>query len=172
MKQTEAVIEALKILGGKSTLRWITLIAQNIIGADWSKTKTPDASIRRIVRNTPEIVALGNAQYELQEHIDEIEKLRNLVAEKDREIERLKAIPTEDVFVCRLVKETKHFFKHNREKADAIRQIMIKVDRPDAESELDIWMEGRERDSAKPTNNFLAPVGQVIGNVERITSKE
>lgn len=49
-----------------------------------------------------------------------------------------------DEFVAKVVEETKHFFKHDRKKADVVRQIMIKVDRPDADKELDDWIEGRE----------------------------
>ena len=49
-----------------------------------------------------------------------------------------------DNFVAQIVEETKHFFKHDRKKADVVRQIMLKVGRSDADQELDDWIEGRE----------------------------
>ena len=48
-------------------------------------------------------------------------------------------------FVKRIVEETKHVYKHDRKKADVIRQIMIKVGRSDADAELDAWIEGKEK---------------------------
>ncbi|MBR2291915.1 MAG: hypothetical protein IJ868_06355 [Prevotella sp.] len=49
-----------------------------------------------------------------------------------------------DDFVAQIVEETKRFFKHDRKKADVVRQIMLKVGRTDADQELDEWIEGRE----------------------------
>jgi hypothetical protein len=50
MKQYEAVIEALKQNGGYATLGWLYRTVPQIKGVDW-KTKTPFASIRRIVQD-------------------------------------------------------------------------------------------------------------------------
>lgn len=49
-----------------------------------------------------------------------------------------------DNFVAQIVEETKSFFKHDRKKADVVRQILLKVGRTDADQELDSWIEGRE----------------------------
>jgi hypothetical protein len=49
MKQYEAVIEAMKQYGGYATLGQLYQTAPNIPGSEW-KTKTPFASIRRIVQ--------------------------------------------------------------------------------------------------------------------------
>ena len=49
MKQYEAVIEAMKQHGGYATLGQLYQTAPNIPGSEW-KTKTPFASIRRIVQ--------------------------------------------------------------------------------------------------------------------------
>lgn len=70
----------------------------------------------------------------------ELEEMKNERDEWHRKYEELE----NDDIVKKIVEETKHFFKHDRNKADVIRQIMIKVGRPDADKELDDWIEGRE----------------------------
>ena len=60
-----------------------------------------------------------------------------------------------DDFVQRIVKETKHLYKHDRKKADAIRQIMIKVGRSDADAELDAWIEGKEKQPSISVNGDI-----------------
>lgn len=54
MKQYEAVIETLKLLGGIATLGKLNQEVLKIEDCEW-KTKTPFASIRRIVQLRPEI---------------------------------------------------------------------------------------------------------------------
>lgn len=53
MKQHEAVIEAMKQLGGYATLAQLYHAAVRVPASEW-KTKTPFASIRRIVQTNPE----------------------------------------------------------------------------------------------------------------------
>lgn len=54
MKQHEAVIQALEYLGGQATLAELNLEVMKIKECKWG-TKTPFASIRRIVQTRPEI---------------------------------------------------------------------------------------------------------------------
>lgn len=54
MKQHEAVIQALEKLGGQATLAGLYTEVMKIKGCKWG-TKTPFASIRRIVQTRPEI---------------------------------------------------------------------------------------------------------------------
>jgi hypothetical protein len=54
MKQYHAVIQALEQLGGQSTLADLYVETMKIKDCEW-KTKTPFASIRRIVQTRPEI---------------------------------------------------------------------------------------------------------------------
>jgi hypothetical protein len=54
MKQHDAVIQSLEQLGGQSTLADLHVETMKIKDCDW-KTKTPFASIRRIVQTRPEI---------------------------------------------------------------------------------------------------------------------
>ncbi|MBE7897205.1 hypothetical protein G7L40_00580 [Paenibacillus polymyxa] len=48
--QTQAVIEAMKQKGGYATLKELYVDVRQVEGVEW-KTKTPDATIRRIVQN-------------------------------------------------------------------------------------------------------------------------
>lgn len=75
-----------------------------------------------------------------------------------------------DKFVAKVVEETKLFFKHDRKKADVVRQIMIKVDRLDAEKELDDWIEGRE--VGKKTIGQLVMEQNNYGVVPPLTTNE
>lgn len=91
-------------------------------------------------------------------------KAREEIDELKTTINELKKHPSEDDFVKRFVKETKHFHKHDRKKADVIRQIMIKVGRADADEELDAWIEGSERPLVKIENagDVIADGGKKI----------
>lgn len=82
---------------------------------------------------------------EAKEQDEKIKKLEIQIKELEVEVDRLKQQPTEDSFVKRLVKETKKLYKHERAKAEVIRQILYKVGRSDAEAELDAWIEGKEK---------------------------
>jgi hypothetical protein len=66
-------------------------------------------------------------------------------------------------FVKKFVKETKHFYKHDRKKADAIRQIMIKLGQKEADEDLDEWMEGKER-AAEVHNHYEAGSNNQVFN--------
>lgn len=55
MKQYEAVIEAMRQSGGYATLGQLYMTATKIPGSNWEGTKTPFASIRRIVQVYPQL---------------------------------------------------------------------------------------------------------------------
>lgn len=147
---------ALEILGGKAQLKQIYRIAIKLIGKN---TRSVDirATIRRVLNSSPfDFKATPGVKgswesIDYQEDIvwrdKQIAELKALLAAKDEESAKSKDVPTEDDFVKRFVEETKHFFKHDRKKADIVRQIMIKVGRSDAEKELDLWIEGKEKSS-------------------------
>lgn len=147
---------ALEILGGKAQLKQIYRIAIKLIGKN---TRSVDirATIRRVLNSSPfdfkatPGVKGGWESIDYQDDIvwrdKQIAELKALLAAKDEESAKCKDVPTEDDFVKRFVEETKHFFKHDRKKADIVRQIMIKVGRSDAEKELDLWIEGKEKSS-------------------------
>lgn len=72
MKQYEAVIETLKRLGGAATLGQLNQEVMKIPECTW-KTKTPFASIRRIVQDRPEIYRIKPGLWALETHRRQLE---------------------------------------------------------------------------------------------------
>ncbi len=66
MKQYDAVIQTLERLGGQATLGQLYVEVMKISDCTW-KTKTPFASIRRIVQTRPEIVKIRPGLWALRE---------------------------------------------------------------------------------------------------------
>ena len=147
MTQKEAIIKSLKCLGGKACLNDIYRFAYEL--ADFSGSKDWKATIRwYLQKETNTFRSTKRGWWELVSYQEELAKRDLRIKELMEENERLKAVKTEDDFVERFVEEAKRFYKHERKKADAIRQIMIKVGRRDAEADIDAWIEGREYKSS------------------------
>lgn len=72
MKQYEAVIETLKKLGGIATLGQLNQEVLKIADCSWN-TKTPFASIRRIVQERPEIYKVRPGLWALESHRHQLE---------------------------------------------------------------------------------------------------
>jgi hypothetical protein len=85
MKQHEAVIEAMKQNGGYATLGKLYQTAPKIPGSKW-KTKTPFASIRRIVQTHSEFFKIRSGLWGLTSEKDKIYSLFSI--ESKRAIER------------------------------------------------------------------------------------
>ena len=81
MKQYEAVIETLERLGGIATLGTLNQEVFNIEGCEW-RTKTPYASIRRIVQTTKEIYKIKPGLYALEKYRKNLET-KGIFAEND-----------------------------------------------------------------------------------------
>jgi hypothetical protein len=71
MKQYEAVIEVMKINGGFATLGWLYQNALKVEGVEWG-TKTPFATIRRIVQNDKLFFKIRPGLWALKEYKDKI----------------------------------------------------------------------------------------------------
>lgn len=71
MKQYEAVIATLERLGGQATLADLYSEVMKIEGVEW-KSKTPFASIRRIVQVRPEIFKVRPGLWALRSHQDKL----------------------------------------------------------------------------------------------------
>jgi hypothetical protein len=67
MKQYDAVLHALEQLGGQSTLADLYVKTMTIKDCEW-KTKTPFASIRRIVQTRPEIFRIRPGHWALRSY--------------------------------------------------------------------------------------------------------
>lgn len=73
MKQYEAVIQALETLGGVATLGQLNQEVFKIADCEW-KTRTPFASVRRIVQLNREIYKVQRGLYALVKCRDQLEK--------------------------------------------------------------------------------------------------
>ena len=73
MKQHEAVVEAMRRGGGYATLGDLYRAAPHIEGCEW-KTKTPFATIRRIVQDRPEFFKIKPGLWALEEARQSVEK--------------------------------------------------------------------------------------------------
>lgn len=82
MKQYEAVMETLDKLGGVATLGDLNREVFKIKDCEW-KTKTPFASIRRIVQQTKGIYKIKPGLYGLEKYRKEIED-RGFIVETDK----------------------------------------------------------------------------------------
>ena len=82
MKQYEAVIETLERLGGVATLGDLNSEVFKIKDCEW-KTKTPFASIRRIVQQTKGIYKIKPGLYGLEKYRKQIED-RGVLAETEK----------------------------------------------------------------------------------------
>lgn len=143
MTQKEAIIEALKRLGGKAVLDDIYKLAYKL--ADFSGSKDWKATIRwYLQKETDAFRSSGRGSWELLSYQEEIACRDRRIKVLEEEVAALRAVKTEDGFVKQIVNETKQLYKHEKEKIEVVRQILYKVGRYDAEEELDALIEGRE----------------------------
>lgn len=90
MTQAQAVIETIEALGGIATLSQINQKIFEIKDCTWG-TKTPFASIRRIVRHTEGIYPVKKGLYALESHRKQLEQIGIFVqTEKNKESEEVK----------------------------------------------------------------------------------
>lgn len=84
MKQYEAVIIALEKMGGQATLADLYRETMKVEGCKW-ETKTPFASIRRIVQQRPEIFRVRPGLWALRSY----QKKLGLVENADKEVDQV-----------------------------------------------------------------------------------
>jgi len=83
MKQYEAVIQTIESLGGIATLGQINQDIFKIEGCEW-KTKTPYASIRRIVQTDKNIYKIKPGLYALEKHRTKFNKQGIFAEDSDK----------------------------------------------------------------------------------------
>ncbi|MBR1682302.1 MAG: hypothetical protein IJ700_02940 [Bacteroidaceae bacterium] len=145
MTQKDALEQALTDLGGRAHLKDIYPVAIKYIthkeGSKIYDSLRGCIHDKRRFRPSPGFPA---GWYELLSYQEDIAVRDKEIAELKAEVERLKKVPTEDDFVKRLIKATKNQFRFKRNQADAVRQVMDKLGRSDADADLTAWMERRE----------------------------
>ena len=82
MKQYEAVIEVIEKNGGHATLGQLYSQVLQVKGVEW-KTKTPLASIRRIVQTQKEIYKIKPGLYALSKYKQEFES-KGIIQETEK----------------------------------------------------------------------------------------
>lgn len=144
----EACKQVLNDLGGRASLTDIYEKVKMLVEFTGA---TPNASIRAELQNHPLLFRRTpnkRGWWELVSYQEEIAERDKKIEELTAEVERLRKVPTEDDFVKRFIEATKTQFKFRRQEADAVRQIMDKMGRNDAEAILGAWIEGKE---SRPT---------------------
>jgi len=86
MKQHEAVIEAMKQNGGYATLGWLYQNVLKINGVEW-KTKTPFATIRRIVQDDRFFFRIRPGLWALKEYRQKLPSSILVVAKEPKQTE-------------------------------------------------------------------------------------
>jgi len=156
MTQKEAIIEALKRLGGKAKMSEICKLAQDL--RDFSGSKKPENTIRNCIYTNPGNFRpskqkgcweLLSYQEEIANLKHEIEELKSQLVARNKTIEELKKVKTEDDFVVKFVKKVKHNLKRDKKTVEEIRKLMDALNRSDADKELDEWLQGKDKKVVK-----------------------
>ena len=142
MTQIEAVVEALKILGGKAELKYIYMVAIDLIGEHNSNNIC--ANIRRCLYSNPKLFyplkEKGDGWWGLVSYQNELDKRDARIAELEAEVKEHKSRPTLESFVKLLLEATMNLFLVNREAADPIRQMLGVIGLKKEEAVLAAWI--------------------------------
>lgn len=152
MTQKEAIIKALEKLGGRAQLKDIYPIAMELVHFGG---KTPENTIRNYLQKHPEDFRPSPGKpsgwWELTSFQEEIAEMKAEIQTLKEENERLRAVPTEDDFVNKLVTDAENRYKYEKDMIKAIRTILYNLGRTEDAAKLDAWIDGREY---KPSMNF------------------
>lgn len=150
MTQKEALKQALEQLGGRAQLQEIYPLVLPLI--QFKEESDIQATLRTTMKRAPQVFRHSpnkpDGWWELVSYQEEIAVRDKEIEQLRAEVERLKKVPTEDDFVKKLIKATKTLFRFKRNEADAVRQVMDKLGRADADADLTAWMERRESNPA------------------------
>ena len=146
MTQIEAVVEALKKLGGQAELRYIYLIAIDLIGEHNSNNIR--ANIRRCLNSNPKLFyplkERGDGWWGLVSYQNKLNEQDIRIMELQAEVSALKSRPTVEDFMKLLLEATMNLFRINRQNADFIRQVLSFMGLKKEEAVLAAWIENKE----------------------------
>ena len=150
MKISEACEKVLRDLGGRAQLPDIYPRVLKLVTLSGA---TPKNSIRTEMKNHPLIFRHSpnkpKGWWELVSFQEDIAKRDYRIKELEEENARLKAVKTEDDFVHRFVDKVKHNLKRDKKTVEEIRKLMDALGRPDADKELDEWLQGKDKKVVK-----------------------
>lgn len=169
--QPEAVVMALRALGGKGRLCDIQRLALCMPDADWSGTQNPKANIRRIVRQMPQQIRpmAGCAEwYELVSLAEELEQKEEHIAHLEEELKAWRSVPTADDFAIRLVRTTLDIFRFHPDNVKAVRLILNELRRDKEKAILDEWLSNKEEARDKILERLAARLEETPGNTYNV----
>lgn len=148
MTQKEAIVEAIKRLGGKANLNDIYRFAYTL--ADFSGSKDWKATIRWYLQKKSDTFRsskrgwweLVSFQEEIHTRDLRIAELEALLVDRDKEISELKQQETAELFVGRLIDATQTVFATKRNDARPVQQVLVVMNRPE-QQELREWIIGK-----------------------------
>ena len=148
MSQKEAIIQALRKLGGRAPLNEIYKYAYPL--ADFSGSQDWKATIRWYLQKcTEDFRSPKRGWWELTSYQEDIAirdrriaELEALLSAKDKEITELKQQETVDSFVGRMIDASKTVFATKRNDARPVQQVLVVMNRPE-QQELMEWIIGK-----------------------------
>lgn len=146
MTQIEAVVKALKTLGGEGELKYIYMIAIDIIGEH--NSNNIKANIRRCLNSNPNhfypIKEKGEGWWGLVSYQNDIKKRDYRIMELEEEIQMLNGRPTLEDFMKLFLEVTMNLFRIKRVNADFIRQVLSMMGLKKEEAVLAAFIESKE----------------------------
>lgn len=153
MTQKEAIIEALKRLGGKANLNDIYRFAYVL--ANFSGSKDWKATIRWYLQKETDVFRSSErGWWELVSYQEEVAELKKQVAVLTETNIQLTAIPKESDFIERFLKEVMNDFKRKRTEADPIRNILRHMGHEEAAAVLDAWIDKKDDELVRALENL------------------
>lgn len=148
MNQKEAVIEALKKLGGRAHLNDIYNLAYPL--ADWSGSQNWHNTLRwYLLKNADTFRSPTRGWWELVSYQEEFAALKKKNEELKERNNVLMAIPKEAEFIEKFLAEVMNEYKRKRPDADPIRNILRHMGHEEAAAVLDAWIDEKEDELAK-----------------------
>lgn len=148
MNQKEAVIEALKKLGGRAHLSDIYKFAYPL--ADWSGSQNWQNTLRwYLQKGTDTFRSPKRGWWELISYQEELATLKKENEELKERNKVLMTIPKEAEFIEKFLAEVMNEYKRKRPDADPIRNILRHMGHEEAAAVLDAWIDEKEDELAK-----------------------
>ena len=171
MTQKEAIIEAMKCLGGKANLNDIYRFAYT--RADFSGSKDWKATIRwYLQKETDSFRSSKRGWYELVSYQEEVTKLKQQIANLSDVNKKLESIPKATDLIEKILPEMMDVCKHDRMKADPLRIALRHLGYEEAAGVFDAWISEKEDDLVKAMEKLRIKIHNITMTGESATYVE
>lgn len=148
MSQKEAIIQALRKLGGRAPLNEIYKYAFSL--ADFSGSQDWKATIRWYLQKCTDVFrSPKRGWWELVSYQEEVATLKKEIDELKEKNRLLLSIPKEAEFIKKFLNEVMNEYKRKRAEADPIRNILRHMGYEEAAAVLDAWIDEKEDELIK-----------------------